>query len=380
MTYKGEVITIDESLPYKGHMNIINQMKKKYPDVKVTISLGGWAGSRGFYTMLDTDQGIDIFVNSAVEFIRKYNLDGIDIDFEYPSSTSQSGNPNDFDLSEPRRNTINARYNIMMKKLNEAVDNAAEEDGKEYILSAAVAASSWILGGVESNEYAKELDYLSIMSYDYHGGWNQFVGNQANIYPDPEDKETAGLIMPVLGADWAAKYFQGILPPEKILMGVPYYTRGWENVQPGPSGTGLNGTSNKPATGKYNTLGDLDENGNQIPAGVNNLWHAMNLMEQDSNLKVHWDNVGKVPYLWNNNEKVFLTFENEQSIDERLKYIEENNLGGALIWTMDGDYDLNPNYVEGSTDLNEGKYIFGDTLTKKFSNGLRVMGPNKKNT
>ncbi|MGL4736315.1 MAG: immunoglobulin-like domain-containing protein, partial [Cellulosilyticaceae bacterium] len=168
------------------------------------------------------------------------------------------------------------------------------------------------------------------------------------------------------------------LPSEKILMGVPYYTRGWENVQPGPSGTGLNGTSNTPATGKYNTLGDLDENGNQIPAGVNNLWHAMNLMEQDSNLKVHWDNVGKVPYLWNNNEKVFLTFENEQSIDERLKYIEENNLGGALIWTMDGDYDLNPNYVEGSTELNEGKYTFGDTLTKRFSNGLKTMGPNEK--
>ncbi|MGL4912701.1 MAG: glycosyl hydrolase family 18 protein, partial [Romboutsia sp.] len=205
-----------------------------------------------------------------------------------------------------------------------------------------------------------------------------FVGNQANIYGDPQDKETSGLMMPVLSADWAFKYYRGALPSEKILMGVPYYTRGWENVQPGPNGTGLNGTSNTPATGKYNTLADLDANGNPIPAGVNNLWHVMNLMEQDPNLKVHWDEVGKVPYIWHENEKVFLTFENEQSIDERLKYIEEHNLGGALIWTMDGDYGLNPNYVEGSTDINEGKYTFGNTLTKRFANGLKAMGPANK--
>ena len=41
---------------------------------------------------------------------------------------------------------------------------------------------------------------------------------------------------------------------------------------------------------------------------------------------------------------------------------------------MNGDYGLNPNYVEGSTDVNEGKYTFGDTLTKRLSEGLTKMG------
>ncbi|MGL6105740.1 glycosyl hydrolase family 18 protein [Romboutsia sp.] len=377
MSYKGEKITIDESLPYKGHFNIINQLKKKNPDVDLLISVGGWAGSRGFYTMMDTDQGIDTFTDSCVEFIRTYGFDGVDIDFEFPSSTSQSGNPADFDLSEPRRKTINARYNVMMKTLREKIDKASEEDGKDYLLTAAVSASSWVLGGVDSNEYAKNLDFLSIMSYDYHGGWNKFVENQANIYPDPADNETKGMIMPVLGMDWSYNYYRGVLPPEKILMGVPYYTRGWENVQ-GGNGSGLHGTSDTPATGKYNVWGDPDENGGIIPAGANPLWHVLNLIEQDPNLKIHWDDVGKVPYVWQNNEKVFLTFENEQSIDERLKYIEEKNLGGALIWEMGGDFGLNPNYVEGSNEINEGKYTYGNTLTERLSNGLEKMGPSEE--
>ena len=376
LSYNGEVIELDPTLPYQGHFNVLQVMKRQFPDVKLLMSVGGWAGSRNFYTMLDTDEGIETFADSAVEFIRAYGFDGVDIDFEFPSSTSQSGNPDDFDLSEPRRDTINERYNVFMRVLREKLDAASQQDGEQYLLTAAVSASSWVLGGVASNEYANYLDFLSIMSYDFHGGWNNYVENQANIYGDPADRETAGMMLPVLSLDWAYKYYRGVLPPEKIIMGIPYYTRGWENVQGGTNG--LHGTSNQPATGKYNVWADLDANGQQIPAGVNPLWHVLNLMEQDPNLELHWDEVGQVPYVWQNNEKVFLTFENEQSIDARLQYIEENNMGGALIWVMDGDYGLNDNYVPGSTDINEGKYTVGDTLTSRLMAGLDEMGPATK--
>ncbi|MBS6889823.1 MAG: chitinase C-terminal domain-containing protein, partial [Clostridium sp.] len=307
--------------------------------VDLLISVGGWAGSRGFYTMLDTDAGINTFADSCVEFIRQYGFDGVDIDFEYPSATSQSGNPDDFDLSEPRRSKLNERYNILIKTLREKIDEAAKADGKDYLLTAAVTASPWVLGGVSDNSYAKYLDFLSVMSYDYHGGWNEFVEHLAGIYPNAEDRETVAQIMPTLCMDWAYRYYRGVLPSEKILMGIPYYT-----------------------------------DGNLEPAGANPLWHVLNLMENDPNLKVYWDDTSKVPYVWQNNEKVFLSFENEKSIDARLDYIKDKNLGGALIWVMNGDYGLNPNYVEGSTDVNEGKYTFGDTLTKRLSEGLTKMG------
>ncbi|WP_315078453.1 glycosyl hydrolase family 18 protein [uncultured Clostridium sp.] len=373
LSYKGKKIDLDPTLPYKGHFNVLQTMKKNYPNVKLLMSVGGWAGSRGFYTMLDTDEGINTFADSCVDFIRKYNFDGIDIDFEYPSSTSQSGNPADFDLSEPRRSNLNERYNILMKTLREKIDEASEKYNKDYILSAAVTASPWVLGGVNDNTYAKYLDFLSVMSYDYHGGWNEYVENLAGIYPDQADRETASQIMPTLCMDWAYRFYRGVLPSEKIIMGIPYYTRGWENVQGGQNG--LHGSSRTPASGKYNIWGDdLDNDGELEPAGANPLWHVLNLMEQDPNLKLYWDDVEKVPHVWQSEESVFLSFENEKSIDERVKYIKNKNLGGALIWVMNGDYGLNPNYVEGSNKINEGKYTFGDTLTKLLSNGLKNIG------
>lgn len=370
----GKEVKLDSSLPYKGHFNVLQQMKKQYPNVDLLISIGGWTGSRGFYKMIDTDAGINTFADSCVDFIRQYGFDGVDIDFEYPSSVATCGNPTDKDLSEPRRAILNERYNVLMKTLREKLDNASKNDNKKHLLTAAVTASSWVLGGVTDNRYASYLDFLSIMSYDFHGGWNEYVENLANIYPDKDDTETTKMAMPTLNMDWAYKFYRGVLPAEKILMGIPYYTRGWENVQ-GGNGSGLHGTSKTPATGKYNLWGDDDnKDGIPDPAGANPLWHVLNLMDKDPNLKVHWDDVGKVPYVWQGDKKVFLSFENEQSIDERVNYIKDKNLGGALIWVMNGDYGDNPNYVKGSDEINEGKYTFGDILTKKLKNGLDKMG------
>lgn len=142
LTHNGKAVTLDPTLPYKGHFNVLQTMKKQYPNVKLLMSVGGWAGSRGFYTMLDTDQGINTFADSCVELVRKYNFDGIDIDFEYPSATSTSGNPDDQDLAEPRRGKLNERYNLLMKTLREKLDAAGKQDGKKYLETAAVTASS----------------------------------------------------------------------------------------------------------------------------------------------------------------------------------------------------------------------------------------------
>ncbi|MGL5676080.1 MAG: glycosyl hydrolase family 18 protein [Cellulosilyticaceae bacterium] len=404
LMHEGKEVNLDPTLPYKGHFNLMQVMKKQYPDVKVVISVGGWAASTGFYTMMDTDAGINTFADSCVDFIRKYGLDGVDIDFEYPSATSTSGNPTDQHLAEPRRKTINARYNKMMKTLREKLDKASLEDGKYYSLSAAVAASAWVLGGVTDSEYAQYLDFLSVMSYDFHGAWNGYVGNLANIYMDSNDPETEGQIRDYLAMEWAYDYYRGVLPPEKILMGIPYYTRGHEKVkkQPGAA-TGLHGTAAKTlitergwgADKECNVWGDDDDGNGSIDAsGANPLWHVLNLMDANSNYVEYWDDNGKVPYIWNEERATFLSYENERSIAERVKFIDEKNLGGALIWVMNGDYDLNPNYDPNydpetadrndpsfdPANLNKGKYTFGDTLTEALRAGMDRIGPAQKTT
>ncbi|MDO5601916.1 MAG: glycosyl hydrolase family 18 protein [Oscillospiraceae bacterium] len=364
--HKGEEIRMDETLGYYGQFNLMHTMMEKYPDVTVLASTGGWAASRTLWLVTDNEENMRRFAKSAVAFVRKYGFDGIDIDFEYPSETSQSGNPADFDLSESRRKGISERYGQLIQILRDEFDAAAKEDGKYYWVTSAVSASSWVLGGQTSAEYLDLLDFVSVMSYDYHGGWNQYVENQANIYADPADTETASMAVPTLGFDWSYNYYRGQVQPEKILMGVPYYTRGWTNVN-GGNGTGLHGSSKTPATGIDNIWHDLDANGNEEPAGANPLWHVLNLMnEEGSHYKKYWDPVGCVPHVWNDETKTFLTFEDEQSIQERINVVKEKNLGGVLIWVMHGDYDY---------DEAQGKYVVGDTLTTMLYDQLKAMGP-----
>ncbi len=361
--HKGEKIEMDESLGYYGQFNLMHTMMEKYPDVTVLASTGGWAASRSLWLVTDSEANMRKFASSAVEFVRKYGFDGIDIDFEFPSETSGSGNPGDFDLSESRRSGISDRYTQLIQILRETFDAAAKEDNKYYWVTSAVSASSWVLGGQTNSDFLDYLDFVSIMSYDYHGGWNTYVENQANIYPDPADTETTQMALPTLGFDWSYKYYRGKIQSEKILMGVPYYTRGWSNVS-GGDGTGLHGSSGTPATGNENIWCDLDTNEKEVPAGANPLWHVMNLMQEDSNYEEVWDDVGKVPHIWNSATKTFLTFENTRSVQERINYVEENNLGGVLIWVMHGDYD----YDEAA-----GKYVVGDTLTTMFHDQFAAM-------
>lgn len=352
---------------YKGHFNVLSSYKKKYPNVKTLISVGGWAGSSGFYTMSQTAEGREIFANSCVDFIRTYGFDGVDIDYEYPTATKEAGNPIDFSVAESKRSVLYKDYCELMKVLREKIDIASKADNKQYLLTAALPASSWVLGGMGLSEAAKYLDYANIMAYDLHGSWNGHVGPQAALYPDSRDTETKEFAMPVLNIDWAYRYFSGILPPEKINIGIPYYTRGWKDVRKGSEPGGLWGSAAKEgggATGEDNIWHDKDANGNEEPAGSNPLWHVKNLLE-NKDYQYFFDDVTKTPYVWNEKKKVFLTYEDEKSIQAKLDYVIKNKLGGVMIWELDGDYG----------EKKDGKYCIGDKLTTYIDSYFKKADP-----
>ncbi|KIP67033.1 chitinase, partial [Vibrio harveyi] len=111
-------VEVDPALGFKGHFGALATYKQKH-DVKTLISIGGWAetgghfgadGNRvadgGFYTMTTNADGsinhagIEKFATSAVEMMRTYKFDGLDIDYEYPTSMAGAGNPYDKDFME----------------------------------------------------------------------------------------------------------------------------------------------------------------------------------------------------------------------------------------------------------------------------------------
>ncbi len=349
--YEGQ----DPSLPYLGHFNLLNTYKQQYPGTKTLISIGGWSASGNFFPMTDTQTSIDTFADSVVDFLRQYGFDGADIDMEYPSSTGQSGNPLDFDVSEPRRGVIYDHFLMLMETLREKLDEASEEDNKQYLLTMAAPASSWILGGMELGEYAKYLDYLNMMTYDFHGSWNGYVGPQSAVFSDPRDTETAQLPIPVLSIDWAFKYFRGVLPADKINIGVPYYTRGWKNVTPGAYPGGLYGRAAMSGGGADGIDGVWNDPPPAEPSGTNSIYHMMNLLDDPSlGYELFWDDVTQTSYVWNESKKVFLTHEDERSMAAKIQYVIDNGIGGYMVWELSGDYKY---------DEEAGEYVSGDTLT-----------------
>ncbi|MFD9075712.1 chitinase C-terminal domain-containing protein [Streptomyces lasiicapitis] len=424
MTWPGVAgAEMDPAYSYKGHFNLLNKFKKKHPNVKTLVSVGGWAetggyfgddgkrvNSGGFYSMAThadgsvNQAGIETFADSTVDFIKKYGFNGVDIDYEYPTTMKDAGNPLDWQLANGRRAGLVKGYAILMKTLREKLDRAGAADGKHYLLTVAAPSSGYLLRGMETFQVQKYLDYVNIMSYDLHGAWNEYVGPNASLYDDGKDAElaAAGVYgsqqyggLGYLNTDWAYHYFRGSMPAGRINIGLPYYTRGFKNVQGGtdglwgkaastncPAGSGLTKCGDG-AVGIDNLWHDKDDNGKESPAGSNPMWHAKNLEKgvvgdyvtkygfpADTKLTGayarKYDSTLVAPWLWNAEKKVFLSTEDEQSVKAKADYVVDKGIGGTMVWELAGDYTY---------DSAKGQYEIGDTLTTAMYDKFKSASP-----
>jgi len=443
-------VDIDPTLGFKGHFGALATYKQRY-GVKTLISIGGWAetgghfdanGNRvadgGFYTMTTNADGsinhagIEKFAASAVDMMRTYKFDGLDIDYEYPTSMAGAGNPYDKDFMEPRRPYLWASYQELMKVLREKLDAASAQDGVHYMLTIAAPSSGYLLRGMETFDVTKYLDYVNIMSYDLHGAWNDHVGHNAALYDTGEDSELAQWNVygtaayggiGYLNTDWAYHYFRGSMPAGRINIGVPYYTRGWQDVTGGtnglwgraalpdqtqcPAGTGEGEKNNcgNGALGIDNMWHDKDPQGNEMGAGSGPMWHAKNL-EQGiwgtyssaygldpvndptdqfvGSYTRHYDSVAVAPWLWNAEKKVFLSTEDEASVSVKADYVIDKEIGGIMFWELAGDYNcyVLENDQRTSIDVTEqacangtGEYHMGNTMTKAIYDKFKSATP-----
>ncbi|WP_104036235.1 chitinase C-terminal domain-containing protein [Vibrio jasicida] len=444
-------VEVDPALGFKGHFGALATYKQKH-DVKTLISIGGWAetgghfgadGNRvadgGFYTMTTNADGsinhagIEKFATSAVEMMRTYKFDGLDIDYEYPTSMAGAGNPYDKDFMEPRRAYLWASYQELMKVLREKLDAASSQDGIHYMLTIAAPSSGYLLRGMETFDVTKYLDYVNIMTYDLHGAWNDHVGHNAALYDTGKDSELAQWNVygtaayggiGYLNTDWAYHYFRGSMPAGRINIGVPYYTRGWQGVTGGDNGLwGRAALPNQsecaPGTGEgeknncgHGAIGidnmwhDTDPKGNEMGAGSNPMWHAKNLEKgiwgsyaqaygldpvNDPTDKFvgsytrHYDDVAVAPWLWNAEKSVFLSTEDKASVQVKADYVIDKEIGGIMFWELAGDYNcyvLDANGNRTAIDATEqacaagnGEYHMGNTMTKAIYDKFKSATP-----
>ncbi|MCP4521497.1 MAG: glycoside hydrolase family 18 protein [Cytophagales bacterium] len=280
----------------------LKRVKEINPTIKILVSIGGWTWSKNFSDAALTDSSRQIFAQSAVDLLNKYELDGIDIDWEYPG---QIGDNNKFRLEDKQN------FTLFLKALRDALDVQGKKDDRHYLLTIASGASQAYLDNTEMDEAHKYLDFINIMTYDFHGEWEPKTGHLTNL--SIQDSSTN------MSAEIAVdQHIKAGIPVNKIVLGVAFYGRAWGNV--GSENNGLY----QPATaveGKFKTTYDTIQN------------HLAN----KNGYVYHWDTTANAPFLYNDSLKIFVTYDDTLSIRKKCDFIKQKGLGGAMFWEYQED-------------------------------------------
>ncbi|MCX7748902.1 MAG: glycosyl hydrolase family 18 protein [Clostridia bacterium] len=318
-------------LSFKGNFNQLVMYKQKYPNVKTLISIGGWTLSGPFSEVAATDTARTTFAQSCVDFIRKYKFDGVDIDWEYPGS---EGGPGTVPKPEDKHN-----FTLLLQKLREKLDaaglpTAQGGDGHgHYYLTIAAPAGYQKIATQEPDLYHQYLDFINLMTYDYHGSWDSSTNHLAPLYANPNDNSEPGM-KEKFNTDWTVnEYLRLGVPGEKLNLGLPYYTRGWKGVKAG-SNSQLPGLFQAATGGAPGVNDDPAE-----PEGNNPFFYVKEKLEAAGSGYVKYkDPYTKTPYVFNANLGYLYTYDDEETISLKCDYALSKGLGGIMIWDITNDY------------------------------------------
>lgn len=282
----------------KENLANLNSLKSINPDLKILISIGGWTWSKGFSDAVLTEESRKIFTASAIDYLIRHDLDGLDFDWEYPAL------PGD---NNPYRPEDKENFVLMLKSVREALDSLGSINDTHYLSTIASAGFKEYLDVNDLGQAQKYLDFINIMTYDYIVQFSSdTTGHHTNLFTlDQNGRSSANAVYDHVAAG---------VPIEKLVMGMAFYGRSWSDVNPQKNGLYQFGKGSKGYP--YSAISELME---------------------DSLFVRHWDENSKAPFLWNEKERIFVTFEDAESITEKAKFIKEHKMGGAMFWEYSED-------------------------------------------
>jgi chitinase len=327
--------------PLGGNFNQLVKLKAKHPTLKVIISIGGWSESTYFSDVAATDASRKRFAASCVDLFIRGNLDdpalpnggrgaikglfdGIDIDWEYPSVDPGNGahhGPGD---------TVNAT--ALFAELRTQLDAEGAAAGKHYLLTAAVPAGSDAGTFYELPKVAAILDYMNVMTYDFHGSWDDYAAFNSPLFGEPADPASANPTHSTVGT--LIYYLGQGVPAHKMNVGVPFYGNEYYGVA--STNHGLYQTGRAAGTQPdYHSLVD-------VARVVKPEGGAQNGFEQ------FWSWSTGEPYLYGPDmasigkpgvagRGVFVSYENPLSIFERTMLVRFLGLHGIFAWELSCD-------------------------------------------
>lgn len=249
---------------------------------KILIALGGWGQSSGFTSMAADPAARAAFIQNLIRFCDDNGYDGVDVDWEYPSSAADRSN-----------------LNCLIKELREAFSAL----GKGWALSMAVPSGSWAGQWFDYDSLKQHVDWFGCMTYDFMGSWVPIATHNSPLYP--RSPHTTGSVHE--GIEYL--HSTRSVPKNKILLGIPFYGRGC-------NATGLFHT---------NTGGNTEHYYSDIQPRIGRDWNYF------------WDDTCKVPYLLNSSGTKFISFDDTVSVRLKCTYAKERALAGVMIWALGQD-------------------------------------------
>ncbi|QLI80644.1 glycoside hydrolase family 18 protein [Chitinibacter fontanus] len=282
----------------------LQALKQKNPKLKLMISIGGW-GADGFSDAALTEQSRAEFAESAVQFMLMRQLDGIDLDWEYPSNAMAGITAREQD----RHN-----FSLLLQAVRQRLDLQSELEPRtvdaRYQLSIAAGAGQYYLDGIEVNQVAQACDFINLMTYDFYNGWAKQAGHHANLYRSASDP------LGDSADDGVALFRSHGVPAEKLVLGCPMYGRALAGVgAPGLGALGCAGSNTAPSFRQIET--------ELLPSG---------------RFQRYWDATAQAPWLFDGDR--FISYEDQESIALKGRYVRQQQLAGAMFWELTEDHQF----------------------------------------
>uniref|UniRef100_A0A8C8E441 chitinase n=1 Tax=Oryzias sinensis TaxID=183150 RepID=A0A8C8E441_9TELE len=284
----------------------LNSLKNINPALKTLLSVGGSVkGISPFIAMVAKPESRAAFIKSAISFLRNHNFDGLNLAWEYPG---HNGSP-----TQDRE-----RFTLLVSELSQAfIDEATEIKKAQLLLSANVAPlPSTVDKAYEVNKITAHLDFLNVLTYDFHGSWEPVTGHNSPLYRSAVD--TVSQMQYNINSSISHWLSLGAAA-DKLLLGFPTFGRTFELSG---SANGLGALANGPAAaGPYTR--------------TEGLWAFYEICDFTNSATVSWINEQAVPYATYG--KAWVGFDDQRSFSSKVQWMTANNLGGAHVWTLDMD-------------------------------------------
>ncbi|MFI3175996.1 MAG: glycosyl hydrolase family 18 protein [Eubacteriales bacterium] len=273
----------------------MKRIRQIHPNIKLILSIGGWAAD-GFSQAASSEEGRVELARSAVALLVEEGLDGLDLDWEYPCIDAGEIQA----LPEDKEN-----FTLLLAEFRRQLD----ELDTYKSLSIAAGALDIYLESTNMADVVQYLDYVQLMTYDFHCGASETSGHLANLYPSKTEPEAPN-------ADYAIQAFvKSGVPKNKLVMGAAYYGRVWTHVENKNDGLGVLVSPSNHTHMKYNEI--------------------IELLEKDPSYKRYYDEDAKACYLYNGD--TFITYEDKDTLRHKLDYVLENELYGMMFWEYEQD-------------------------------------------